>query len=105
MCKSDGETVDHLFLHCEVAKALWYAIFSRFGLNWVMPNRVAYLFACWWTGSRSHSATVWKMVFLCLLWCLWRERNERCFEDLERYLEELKSFFFPSPCSLGQLLI
>jgi hypothetical protein len=45
MCKSDGETVDHLFLHCEVARALLYAIFSCFGLNWVMPKRVVDLFA------------------------------------------------------------
>jgi O-antigen/teichoic acid export membrane protein len=45
-------------------------------------------------GGRSWSATVWKMVPLCLLWCLWRERNAKRFEDLERSLEELKSFFF-----------
>ena len=28
------------------------------------------------------------------MWCLWGERNARCFEDLKRTLEELKSFFF-----------
>jgi hypothetical protein len=39
------------------------------------------------------SAMVWKMVLLCLMWCLWRERNVRYFEDLERSLEKLKSFF------------
>jgi hypothetical protein len=104
MCKSNGETVDHLFLCCEVTRALWYAIFSRFGLYWVMPNRVADLFACWWTGGHSQSATVWKMVPLCLLWCLWRERNARCFEDLERSLEELKSFFFLLPVYLDSCL-
>jgi hypothetical protein len=30
---------------------------------------------------------------LYLLWCLWREKNDRCYEDGERSLEELKSFF------------
>jgi hypothetical protein len=25
----------------------------------------------------------WKLVSACLLWCLWRERNNRCFEDCE----------------------
>jgi hypothetical protein len=94
LCKSDGETVNHLFLHCEVARALWYAIFSRFGLHWVMPNSVVDLFACWWTGGHSRSAMVWKIVPLFLIWCLWRERNVRCFEDLDGTLEELKSFFF-----------
>jgi hypothetical protein len=39
MCKMNGESVDHLLLHCEVARALWNAIFSRFSLSWVMPLR------------------------------------------------------------------
>ena len=29
----------------------------------------------------------------CLLWCLWRERNSRCFEDKERSISDLKLFF------------
>jgi hypothetical protein len=102
--QKEWESVDHLLLHCEVACALWNAIFSRFGLSWVMPLRVVDLFACWWTGGRSRSAVVWKMVPSCLLWCLWRERNDRNFEDQERTLEELKTFFFYS-LLLGQLLI
>jgi hypothetical protein len=32
----------------------------------------------------------------CLLWCLWRERNDRSFEDSERTTTDLKSFFFIS---------
>lgn len=46
MCKMNGESVDHLLLHCELARALWNAIFSRFSLSWVMPLRVVDLFAC-----------------------------------------------------------
>ena len=34
------------------------------------------------------------MVPHCLLWCLWRERNGRCFEDKERSISDLKLFFF-----------
>jgi hypothetical protein len=96
MCKMNGEWVDHLLLHCEVARALWNAIFSRFSLSWVMPLRVVDLFACWWTGCRSRSAAVWKMVPCCLLWCLWREHNDRQFEDKERTIDDLISFFFHS---------
>ena len=47
MCKKDGELVDHLVLHCEVAHALWCNIFSRLGLPWVMPSCVLDLCACW----------------------------------------------------------
>ena len=30
----------------------------------------------------------------CLMWCLWRGRNNRCFEDYERSIPDLKLFFF-----------
>jgi len=96
MCKMNGKFVDHFLLHCEVARALWNAIFSRFSLSWVMPLRVINLLACWWTGGRSRSAVVWKMVLCCLLWCLWRKHNDRQFEDKEKTIEELISFFFYS---------
>jgi hypothetical protein len=46
-----------------------------------------------WTGGRSRSAVVQKMIPLCLMWCLWSERNARCFEDSTRALEELIHFF------------
>jgi hypothetical protein len=74
MCKKNGETVDHLLLHCETASALWHTIFSQFGLLWVMPRRVGDLFDCWWSGGRSRSELVWKMIPLCFIWCLWSEK-------------------------------
>jgi hypothetical protein len=40
MCKANGETIDHLFLHRPVARELWAAIFNLFGMSWVMPRRV-----------------------------------------------------------------
>jgi hypothetical protein len=33
LCKRDGESVDHILLHCDVASALWNNIFSRFGIS------------------------------------------------------------------------
>jgi hypothetical protein len=67
---------------------------SSFGLSWVMPRQVVDLFACWWIGGSTPSVAVWKIVHSYLLWCLWRERNDRSFVDCERTLVELKSFFF-----------
>jgi hypothetical protein len=93
MCKMNGESLDHLLLYCEVTRTLWNAIFSRFSLSWVMPFWVVDLFACRWTGGSSRSAVVWKMVS-CLLWYVWKERNDRQFEDKEKIIEELILFFF-----------
>jgi hypothetical protein len=92
MCKKNGESANHLLLHCEVACANGNVFFKCFRLSWVMPGRVVDLFACWWIAGSTRSAVVW-MMHLCLLWCLWWERNDRCFEDRDRFLEELKSFF------------
>jgi hypothetical protein len=96
MCKMNGETMDYLLLHCEVARVLWNATFSRFSLSWAMSLRVVDLFACWRTGSRSRSAAMWKMIPSCLMWCLWRERNDSNFEDKEMTFEELRTFLFYS---------
>jgi hypothetical protein len=46
LCELDGESMDHLLLHCRVANALRNVIFSQFGLYWVMPGSVRELFAC-----------------------------------------------------------
>jgi hypothetical protein len=110
MCKRNGESVDHLLLHCNVAYTLWSASFTRLGLSWVMRRRIIDLFACWWTSGRPRSVAIWKMVPTCLLWCVWKERNNRCFEDLERSLDDFFFFFhtlylwmvaFVSPLSLS----
>jgi hypothetical protein len=82
LCKRDEESVDHLLLHCDVVSTLWNLVFSRFGMSWVMSRRVIDLFVCWYKAGRPRSAAVWKMVPICIFWCVWKERNLRCFEDM-----------------------
>jgi hypothetical protein len=59
-----------------------------------MPRSVIDLFACWWTSGRPRSDAIWKMVLICLFWCLWKEINNWCFENLERSLKDILSSFF-----------
>jgi hypothetical protein len=40
ICKISGKSIDNLFLHCEVERDLWSAIFTLFAVQWVMPSRV-----------------------------------------------------------------
>jgi hypothetical protein len=93
LCELDEESVDHLLLHCGAARDLWNAFFARFGLCWVMPCSVKEVFDSWWSSGHSRSAVVWKIVSLCIMWCIWSERNTRCFEDSSRSSEELLHFF------------
>ena len=43
MCKSSGELVNHLLVHCPVAWELWSMVLVIFGKSWVMPHDVVSL--------------------------------------------------------------
>jgi hypothetical protein len=70
MCKKCIETLD-LLLHHEVAKDLWVLTFHLFGLEWIMPQMVLELLACWrgQLGSR-HRLEASRMSPLCLMYCI-----------------------------------
>ena len=95
MCKCNCETVDHLFLHCPVALELWDMVFRLFGVCWVMLMSVVELFACWQGRfGRHRNGDIWMVVPHCLKWCIWKERNNRCFESNGRSMPDLKLLFF-----------
>ena len=43
-----------------------------------------------------HNIEVWRMVPLCLIWCIWREHNVQNFKDCERTVIELRVIMFKS---------
>ena len=63
------------------------------GMQWVMPFTVLDVLASW-KGSfaRRSKGVIWNAVPLCLMLLIWRERNRRAFEGLERSSTELKMF-------------
>jgi hypothetical protein len=80
MYKESGVSIDHLLLHCDVARELWSYIVARelwsyiltfFGVEWVMPRQVIDLLYSW--GCSVGCGTVkevCKLALLCLMWCL-----------------------------------
>ena len=48
MCRSADESVDHLFLHRQVARELWSFVFRCVGINWVLHFQVSDLLFSWW---------------------------------------------------------
>ena len=60
-----------------------------------MPKTVVKLLACWQGNFGHHrNGVIWLVVPHCLMWCIWRERNSRYFEDFERTSADLKLLFF-----------
>jgi hypothetical protein len=71
MCKKSGESIDHLLLHCEVARDLWSYILILFGVEWVMPRTVLELMTSWDESVGFGCAKeAWRLALLCLLWCI-----------------------------------
>ena len=97
--KRNGETVEHLLLHCQVAQELWNMVCTLFGVHWVMLRSVVELVANW-SGkfNRLWIKVFWRIILHCLMWLIWRERNAHTFEGIERSIHELKllafTFFF-----------
>jgi mannosylglycoprotein endo-beta-mannosidase len=97
LCKADAESVDHLLLHCSVASDLWNFVFRMVQLSWVMPATIVGVIQCWKKKFRDPLATViWKMIPSCLWWCLWRERNTRCFQNSAHSSAQLQETFLVS---------
>ena len=95
LCKSNGESVDHLLLHFPIVFELWSMMFTLFGIYWAMPKIVVEFLACWqWKFSHHHNGVILMAVPHCLMWRIWWERNNQCFEDSERTIANLKLFFF-----------
>ena len=46
MCCYDGESVNHLLLHCPITHTLWTFMLQAYGIHWVMPRSVAGLLSC-----------------------------------------------------------
>jgi hypothetical protein len=47
LCKHNGESIDHLLLHCEVAMEVWSMVFQLFGVTWVIPSRMKDYLGSW----------------------------------------------------------
>uniref|UniRef100_A0A2N9GXU6 Reverse transcriptase domain-containing protein n=1 Tax=Fagus sylvatica TaxID=28930 RepID=A0A2N9GXU6_FAGSY len=96
MCCCDGETVDHLLLHCSAVQKLWNYVFLTFRVHWVLPRKVADLLFGWHNWFGKHHSHIWNLIPLCLMWTVWRERNLRTFEDLSTSPDQLLGTFVTS---------
>ena len=68
ICKQDGESVDHLLLHCDMARDLWFLVLCLFKVQWVMPKRVVDLLACWKGQYARHcNGDIWNPIPLCIM--------------------------------------
>ena len=99
LCKCNGR-VDHLLLHCGKVFRLWSFALRSFGVSWVLPKRVIDLLASWRNWLGKCSSNVWNLVPHCMMWIIWRERNNCIFEDLVLFGDKLLTLF-ATLCLIG----
>lgn len=92
MCQQAYETNRHLFLHCPVTNEVWFLFFAIFGVSWVMPASIKDAYISWnsWKVDKSIKQ-VWKMIPTSIFWCVWKERNKRCFDGISTSIQQLKT--------------
>ena len=77
----------HFFLIVSSQRVYGPWFFCLFGVSRVMPAQVVNLLTSWMGAFRTSCQAVgWGVVPLCIMWVIWRERNQRVFEGIERPL-------------------
>lgn len=94
------ETAQHLFLHCPCFGSLWGAVLAWLGTSTIVPCIVQdhfFQFVYVFGGTRRRSNFM-QLVWLCCVWVIWNERNNRIFKNKERdihhSLEKIKIYSF-----------
>lgn len=63
-----------------------------FGIQWVMPQHVGEAYASWslWRVEKTIKK-IWVMIPAVIFWCLWNERNHKCFDGISAPTHSLKA--------------
>ena len=68
----NGESIDHLLIHCPIATELLTMVFSLFGIHCFILKTVVDLLACWQGKFGWHqNCVIWMAVPHYLMWCIW----------------------------------
>ena len=89
-CRYANESVNYLFLLCPVAQRIWTKIIQKFKVSWVIPQDINHLILGEFMLRRDRRIKLlWSLVLHSVLWTLWRERNQRIFEEKEGSLANI----------------
>ena len=77
LCRKDDESIDHLFIHCEIANKLWNQLFFEEDFSWVVQDKCSALFVedMVGFGSNKMAHALWNSMIVALMWSIRMERN------------------------------
>ena len=80
LCGSEEENVNHLLIHCTMARVLWEIVLGLFGAQWVFSETVKEVVLSWkgsFVGKKRKK--IWRFIPLFIFWMVWKERNRLSF--------------------------
>ena len=80
MCGCEEENVNHILIHCTVARVLWDLVLGVFGVQWVFLETVKEVLFSWrgsFVGKKRKK--LWNSIPLFIFWTVWKERNRLTF--------------------------
>ena len=95
-CNTEVESNPHILFSCDFAWRTWMEIVKWWGISAVFQNRCS-MFGIEWMGllKGKNRHKLWGLVFGCVIWSIWYERNkikfENCPINMHRFDYSLKS--------------
>lgn len=82
-CNLDGESVNHMFIHCPYSIKVWWLLLREVEAIWVTPKGCFQLLSsnCAALGKGKKTKVLWGCLVQGIFWNLWMESNRRIFED------------------------
>ena len=81
LCACEEENVNHILIHCTVARVLWDLVLGLFGVQWAFPETVKEVLFSWrgsFVGKKRKK--LWNFIPLFIFWTVWKERNRLAFK-------------------------
>ena len=79
-----SETVNHLFLECDLSYALWLHVWNWVGLSVVHPFQIRdhFIQCSSMAGMPRGTHSFFKVIWFACVWLIWKERNNRTFKNM-----------------------
>jgi hypothetical protein len=81
LCGVEIETADHLFLYCNVAKQVWFEIFTWLKVSFGLPHSLFSIFNCLLCAGNPRANKGRLMICCAVVWSIWKFRNSVLFEN------------------------
>jgi hypothetical protein len=81
LCGVEIETADHLFLYCNVAKQVWFEIFTWLKVSFGLPHSLFAIFNCLLCAGNPRANKGRLMICCAVVWSIWKFRNSVLFEN------------------------